>query len=492
MLACRQGENREKVMNRRHAGTTLVLAALGTLLGLGAPAVNAQEYRVDAVALEAGESPAFSQEELDQMLAPIALYPDALLSQVLIAATYPLEVVEAARWSRRNPGLEGESATAAVADRDWDPSVKALVAFPEILARMSEDLDWTRRLGDAMLFQEEALMDSVQFLRARADAAGSLDSTEHVRVIREQKTIIIEPVETRIVHVPYYDTRVVYGAWRRPAYPPVYWSRPSPYYLYGGSGFYWSAGIHVSSGFFYSSFYWPQRSLVIVNTPRYYSPPRHRPAKRHYVPGQRWKHNPAHRRGVHYRHREVRQRYQPLRHRESARLEHRTGRDPRPATLEQRKRSRHLDSAHIERRNSAGLQTRSPRREAPAHGGRATQSSRSAAVRNAPRAQGTLERRSSERRSVNRRSLESRHGLDVRRSSPLRTETRRPERVQRSAGRASAPPRATGRANAKRDAPAPARPARSATRHSNDKGARQGARAAQPRIDSRRDNRRMR
>lgn len=474
-------------MNRRHARTTLVLATLGMLLGLGAPAASGQEYRVEPVAAEAVESPAFSQGELDQMLAPIALYPDALLSQVLIAATYPLEIVAAARWSRRNPGLEGEHATAAVAERDWDPSVKALVAFPDILARMSEDLDWTRNLGDAMLFQENELMDSVQFLRARADAAGSLDSTEHVRVIREEKTIIIEPVETRIVHVPYYDSRVVYGAWRRPAYPPVYWSRPSPYYLYGSSGFYWSAGIHVSSGFFYSSFYWPQRSLVIVNTPRYYSPPRHRPAKRHYVPGQRWKHNPAHRRGVNYRHQEVRQRYQPARHRETARLEYRASSDHR---------------ASRDHRVS-----RAQRREAPAYTRRAPQSSRSAAVHGSPRAGRATEsrrmgspdiRRSAplrtETRSANRiqqRSAQSRRPAQSRRSvaAPSQPRAQRPAPPTRSAGRSPAPQsRASG--NAKRDAHS--RSAQNSKRSSKNQGARHSVRSAQPRMDSRRDNRRMR
>jgi hypothetical protein len=186
------------------------------------------------------------------------------------------------------------------------------VAFPDILARMDEDLDWTRNLGDAMLFQEAQVMDSVQYLRARADAAGSLEQSEHVRVIREQKTIIIEPVETRVVHVPYYDTRVVYGPWWRPAYPPLYWGPPS-YYYPTYSGFYWSTGIHLSPGFFLSSFYWPQNSVIIVNRPRYHYAPRYRayPARPFYLPGQRWKHNPAHRRGVHYRHAEVRQRYQP-------------------------------------------------------------------------------------------------------------------------------------------------------------------------------------
>ena len=271
----------------------------------------------DAAAVTSADAPAFSQAELDQMLAPIALYPDPLLAQILIASTYPLEIVEAARWSSRNPQLAGEDAVAAVADRDWDPSVKALVAFPDVLARMDEDLDWTRNLGDAMLFQEAQVMDSVQFLRARADAAGSLEQDKHVRVIREQETIIIEPVETRLVHVPYYDTRVVYGPWWRPAYPPLYWGPPS-YYYPTYTGFYWSAGIHLSPGFFFSSFYWPHSTVVILNRPHYHYYPRHyhapryrAPHRSYYVPGERWTHNPAHRRGARYRHAEVRQRYQP-------------------------------------------------------------------------------------------------------------------------------------------------------------------------------------
>lgn len=290
--------------------TTLALGLLAVALAT-VPA-RAQEYVVepvvDPIATESTDAQGFTQAELDQMLAPIALYPDALLSQVLIASTYPLEIVEAARWSQQNAPLEGEAAVEAVADRGWDPSVKALVAFPDLLTQMSEDLEWTRRLGDAMLYQEPEVMDSIQFLRARADAAGSLESTEHVRVIREEKTIIIEPAETRVVYVPYYDPYIVYGTWWRPAYPPVYWARPS-YYYRGYPGFYWGAGIHVSSGFFFSSFYWPQSSIVIVNTPRYYQPARYYGSRHYYKPGQRWKHNPVHRRGVAYRHPEVKQRY---------------------------------------------------------------------------------------------------------------------------------------------------------------------------------------
>jgi len=304
-----------------NAGIRIMLTLALLALVTGTSPARAETYIVEPIADAADAPPAgqgFSQAELDQMLAPIALYPDALLSQVLIAATYPLEIVEAARWSRQNPQLSGEDAVAAVADREWDPSVKSLVAFPDLLARMDEDLEWTRRLGDAMLFQEAQLMDSIQLLRARADEAGTLESTEYVKVIRDERTIVIEPTRTRIVHVPYYDPYVAYGTWWWPSYRPVVWAPPAYYFGYGGyPGFYWGTGVHISTGFFYSSFYWPQRSVVIVHTPRYYTPPRYwysRPYYKHYrnygyTPGQKWRHNPIHRRGVAYRQPEVRERY---------------------------------------------------------------------------------------------------------------------------------------------------------------------------------------
>ena len=120
----------------------------------------------------------YSQAELDQMLAPVALYPDPLLSQVLMAATYPHEVAEAARWSRAHPGLQGDDAVRAAQYEDWDPSVKSLLAFPQVLARMAENPGWTQSLGDAFLAQEPHVMDTVQQLRRRAQAAGNLQSSE--------------------------------------------------------------------------------------------------------------------------------------------------------------------------------------------------------------------------------------------------------------------------------------------------------------------------
>src|SRR5256885_5543033 len=130
----------------------------------------------------------FTQQELDQMLAPIALYPDSLLSQILMASTYPLEVVEAARWSRANPGLKGEEAVNAVEQRDWDASVKSLAAFPQVLAMMDQQLEWTSRLGDVFIAQEPQVMETGQSLRQKAYDAGNLRSTEQAYVVQQGRS----------------------------------------------------------------------------------------------------------------------------------------------------------------------------------------------------------------------------------------------------------------------------------------------------------------
>jgi hypothetical protein len=250
-------------------------------------------------ALAAHEDVDFSERELDQMLAPIALYPDTLLSQVLIASTYPLEVIQADRWVRSNKDLKTEDALKFAEGKDWDPSVKALVAFPDLLKRMSEDVDWTQRLGDAFLSDEEAVMDSVQRLRQKARAAGNLDKAQYIRVEEEDDEIIIEPAQERIVYVPVYDTRVVYGSWWYPDYPPVYWHYPSTYvYSYG---FYWGPSIYVGSSYFYSSCHWRDRRVVVIDRTRY-SSSRFYTGRSivHHEGAQRWRHNPVHRQGVAY------------------------------------------------------------------------------------------------------------------------------------------------------------------------------------------------
>src|SRR5207342_2319513 len=147
------------ILSRRREMLALSLAAL-TIVALPAQAQT--------------EPKPFSPEELDQMLAPIALYDDALLSQVLMAAGYPLEIVEAERWSRAYPNLKGDAAVTAVADKTWDVSVKSLVAFPSVLKQLSDHLDWTQKLGDALIGQQQDVAVSIQRLRAKAAAAGTL------------------------------------------------------------------------------------------------------------------------------------------------------------------------------------------------------------------------------------------------------------------------------------------------------------------------------
>ena len=173
--------------------------------------------------------PAFRQEELDQMLAPIALYPDSLLAQILMAATYPLEVVQADRWVRANRHLPPEARNDALDRQNWDPSVKALTPFPDVLAMMSEKLDWTQRVGDAFLAQEQDVMATIQDLRAKAYEAGNLRTTQQQSVKREANVIVVEPANPRVVYVPVYNPMVVYGPWWYPAYPPyVVYAYPPP------------------------------------------------------------------------------------------------------------------------------------------------------------------------------------------------------------------------------------------------------------------------
>jgi hypothetical protein len=243
----------------------------------------------------------FSQQELDQMLAPIALYPDSLLSQILMASTYPIEVVQAARWSKANPGVSGDQAVQAVEQNNWDASVKSLVAFPQVIAMMDEKLDWMERLGDAFLSQQQQVMNTVQELRQKAQAAGNLQSNQNVRVEEPQgQTIVIEQANPQVVYVPYYNPTVVYGPWWYPEYPPVYWGPWPGYYARPGfgTGFFWGSGITISTGFFFGGFDWPHRHVNVVNVHNYYYRPSPRYAN---LPAGGWYHDPGHRRGVPYR-----------------------------------------------------------------------------------------------------------------------------------------------------------------------------------------------
>jgi hypothetical protein len=169
----------------------------------------------------------FSMEQIEQMVAPVALYPDAVLAQVLMAATYPLEVAQAAQWRRSRQKLEGEALDDALRYQPWDESVKTLVLFPEVLDLMADDLAWTQDLGDAFLGQEGDVMAAVQELRRRAEEAGNLASNDQQIVRRTGSTIIVEPADPAVIYVPSYNPTVVYGpgfttVTRTTYYPTVY------------------------------------------------------------------------------------------------------------------------------------------------------------------------------------------------------------------------------------------------------------------------------
>ncbi len=258
------------------------------------------------------DNPSFSEAELAQMLAPIALYPDSLLTHILIASTYPIEIIEAHRWLKKNEGLSAEEAAQSVKDFDWDASVKALVPFERILSRLSEDLTWTQQLGDAFLQDESRLLESIQILRKQAELAGNLQKMDNMEVSYEDSNIVIEPIEKEIVYVPYYDTRMVYGTWHSVSYPPVYWTPHHSVYVSRYNPFYYHSGIHISFNYFFSAFHWSNRHVVVVNTHhhkhRYYE---QRP-RRLIVNGgyaKHWKHQPVHRKGVAYRSKKTRSKY---------------------------------------------------------------------------------------------------------------------------------------------------------------------------------------
>jgi uncharacterized membrane protein YgcG len=165
-----------------------------------------------AVAQPAAATQRFDAAQLDQLVAPIALYPDELVAQILAASAYPVEIVEAERWMLQNAGLHGEALAQAVDKQSWDPSVKALTQFPSILANMNTNLAWTSALGDAYVNQQPDVLDAVQTMRRRAQAAGNLKSTPQQAVTTEGQTIVIDPADTQTVYVPQYDPWLAYGA----------------------------------------------------------------------------------------------------------------------------------------------------------------------------------------------------------------------------------------------------------------------------------------
>ncbi len=253
----------------------------------------------------------FSQAQIDQMMAPIALYPDSLLSQVLMASTYPADVADAAAWSKAHPGQSGDAAVRAVDAQPWDPSVKSLVAFPQVIQTMGDKPDWVQNLGDAFLASSKDVLDSAQRLRSRAQANGSLKSSEQQTVAlaqdpqTQQSVVTIEPANPQVVYVPAYDPAIVYGTWPYPAYPPYYY--PPAAYYYPGAAL--ATGIAFGIGVAATAALWGNCNWgggnVNINASRYNSIN----VNRKISGNSTFQHNAANRRGVPYRDNRSQQQY---------------------------------------------------------------------------------------------------------------------------------------------------------------------------------------
>ncbi len=207
-----------------------------------------------------------SNEQLDQLTAQVALYPDSLLAQLFMATTYPDQFAKATAWSKAHPDAKGDDAVKMVENENWDPSVASMVAFPEVVITLGEKPEWVQSMGDAFLAQPNDVMNSVQRLRQKAQAAGNLKSNEQVKVSTQApepapqttvvqqsappaQVIVIEPAQPQVVYVPSYNPAVVYGAWPYPAYPPYYYPTPPGYWFSRtvATGIAWGVGIGISN-----------------------------------------------------------------------------------------------------------------------------------------------------------------------------------------------------------------------------------------------------
>jgi len=274
------------------------------------------------------EDATFSEAEFDQMMAPIALYPDALLAQILMACTYPADIAEAVKWSKDNPDQDGDAAVEAVQDKSWDPSVMSLVAFPQVLTMMGEQPDWVQNVGDAFLSDSETVMDTVQKLRKKAKDEGNLKTTEQQKVIVEEASaqesssaepaaaapastetvIIIEPADPQVIYVPSYNPTVIYGTWWWPHYTPWYYR---PYgYGFGGAvvrGIGFGIGIGITRSLWGGCRWGRGRGSVNINVNKYNNINRNKINSNNR--NSNWKHNSNNRKGVPYKDQKTRNQF---------------------------------------------------------------------------------------------------------------------------------------------------------------------------------------
>ncbi|WPN45486.1 DUF3300 domain-containing protein [Pseudomonas sp. P8_241] len=351
----------------------------GLALSAGATAPAPANVSTAAPAAALAKDPVFTQEQLDQMLAPIALYPDPLLAQVLMATTYPGEITEAVAWSKAHPDAKGDDAVKQVANQPWDPSVQALVAFPQVLATLGQDPVWVQRLGDAFLAQPDDVMQGVQRLRHQAQAAGNLQSNQYQNVTIQNtpapapapaptqeaaapapassSTIIIQPADPQVVYVPTYNPTTTYGTWPYPASPPAYYPPPPAYY----PGQALMAGLAFGTGVAIVGALWGEcdwgNNDVDIDVNRY-----NNINANNRINNGNWQHNPVHRNGVPYRDNKSREQYGRQLNGANQREAYRGDNAQRSQARENARSS--MDRAGIERPPTSNAQARDQARRA--------------------------------------------------------------------------------------------------------------------------------
>jgi Protein of unknown function (DUF3300) len=291
------------------APLALIAAALAVITGYtGGVAMGQQPPAAPQSAPQSAQIP---PDQLDSLVAPIALYPDPLLAQVLAASTYPVEIVQLQQWLAKNQGLKGDALAGAVEKQDWDPSVQGLAAMPDVVKRLADDIQWTTDLGNAFLAQQQDVMNAVQRMRTKAKGNGNLKSTEQqvveTKTVENQQVIVIEQANPQTVYVPTYNPTVVYGPPPYP-YPPIYYPPPPPPGSLAISfTFGLMMGAAMGGGWGYGCG-WGHNNTVVINNNNNYV--RANNARTGNVNGSgNWQHNSAHRGGTPYADRNTASRY---------------------------------------------------------------------------------------------------------------------------------------------------------------------------------------
>jgi hypothetical protein len=253
-------------------------------------------------------------DQLDALVAPIALYPDPLLAQTLVASTYPLEIIQLQQWLTKNPGLKDKALVDAVKKQPWDPSIQAMAALPDVVKRLADDIQWTTDLGNAFLAQKSEVMDAVQRMRKKAQDKGNLKSNEQqkveTKVVESKSVIVVEQANPQVVYVPSYNPVVVYGAPVYP-YPPVYY--PPPGYYAAGMAISFGVGMAMGAawggGWGYGAGWGGNNDITVNRNNSFNRNVNATGGNRGVNAGNSWQHNSAHRGGAPYRDRSTANRY---------------------------------------------------------------------------------------------------------------------------------------------------------------------------------------